>query len=49
VPPRVRELAALEHDVIERLLSEEVTGGEAGMTCAYDNGREVLDVRRPRP
>jgi len=29
--------------VVERPLSEEVTGGKAGVPGAYDNGGEALD------
>ena len=43
MPPRIRDLAALEDDVVDRPLSEEVAGGKAGMAGAYDNCGEVLD------
>ena len=39
----MRHLAALQHDVVDRPLSEEVAGGEAGMAGAYDNCGEALD------
>jgi hypothetical protein len=51
-PPGVRQLAALEHDMVDRPLTEEVAGGKAGMTGADDNGGEALDIaalRRRRP
>jgi hypothetical protein len=41
--PRVRDLAALEHDVVERSLAEEVAGGDAGVAGAYDNSGEAFD------
>ena len=47
-PPRVRQLAALEHDVVDRPLGEEVAGGEAGVPGAYDNCGEVLDGECPQ-
>jgi hypothetical protein len=43
VAPRVRDLAALEDDVVERALAEKVAGGEAGVAGAYDDGGEVFD------
>ena len=46
-PPGVRHLASLEHDVVERPFTEEVAGGEAGVTCAYDNCGETLDGEPP--
>jgi hypothetical protein len=51
VPPGVRRLAALEHDVVDRPFGEEVAGGEAGMPGAYDDCGEAFDgepFRRPR-
>jgi hypothetical protein len=42
-PPGVRQLAALEHDMVDRPLTEEVAGGEACVPGAYDNGGEALD------
>ena len=51
VPPRVRRLAALEHDVVDRPFGEEVAGGEAGVPGAYDDCGEAFDgepFRRPR-
>src|SRR5262249_45542053 len=44
--PRVRDLAPLEDDVVERALGEEVAGGEAGVAGAYDDGGEVRRLRR---
>ena len=41
--PGVRHLTALDHDVIKRPLGEEVAGGEAGVSCAYDDRREAFD------
>jgi len=46
-PPRVRHLAALEHDVVDRSLTEEVAGGEASVASAYDNGGDALDGEDP--
>jgi hypothetical protein len=43
VPPRVRRLTALDHDVVERPLTEEVAGGETGMAGTDDDGFEALD------
>jgi len=48
VAPRVRDLAALEDDVIDRSLAEQPAGREAGVPGADYDGREALDVRRPR-
>jgi hypothetical protein len=48
VAPRVRDLAALEDDVVERPFGEEMAGGETGVARAYDDGREVLDGRTVR-
>ena len=42
-PPRVRDLATLEHNMIDRSLSEEVARGKAGVAGPDDNRREVLD------
>jgi len=38
-PPRVRHLTALEHDVVDRALSEAAAHGQAGMAGTDDNGR----------
>ncbi|HEX3803074.1 MAG TPA: hypothetical protein VHV75_09560 [Solirubrobacteraceae bacterium] len=49
--PGVRQLAALEYDVIDRALTQEVAGGKAGMAAADDGGREAFDgpaLRRRR-
>jgi hypothetical protein len=47
-PPRVRDLATLDYDVVDRPLTEEVTGGEPGVAGAYDNSREALDGEAPQ-
>jgi hypothetical protein len=50
----VRHLAALEYDVVDRPVGEEVAGGEAGVARADDDRGYVLDgvvlkiLRRPR-
>jgi hypothetical protein len=44
VPPRVRNLAALEHDVVDRPLGEEMAGGQPGVAGADDDGRDALDL-----
>ena len=46
--PRVRDLATLDYDVVDRPLTEEVTGGEPGVAGAYDNSREALDGEAPQ-
>ena len=43
VPPGVRHLAALEHDMVDRPLAEEVAGGEAGVAGADDDRGDALD------
>jgi hypothetical protein len=51
VPPRIRDLATLEDDVVDRLLAEEVAGSEAGVAGPDDNCGYALDgvvLRRPR-
>ena len=45
---RVRDLATLDYDVVDRPLTEEVTGGEPGVAGAYDNSREALDGEAPQ-
>jgi hypothetical protein len=38
----VGDVSTLEHDVVERPLAEEITGGETGVACAdYDDGRAL--------
>ena len=46
VAPRVRHLAALEHDVVDRPLREEVARGQPGVAGPDDNSAE--DLRQPR-
>ncbi len=47
--PGVRDLAAFEHDVVDRPLAQPLTGGQTGVTGPDDDRGDVLDVRRPRP
>jgi hypothetical protein len=47
VPPRIRDLAALEHDVLDRPVAEEVARGEARVPRADDDRRDVLDDVNP--
>jgi hypothetical protein len=40
--PGVRELAALEHDVVDRPLPEEMAGGKTGVPGTDDDDAEAL-------
>jgi hypothetical protein len=42
-PPRVRDPAALKHDVIDRAVAKEMAGRQAGVTRADDDRGDVLD------
>jgi hypothetical protein len=41
--PGIRYFASFEDDVIDRLLGETPTGGQAGVSRADDDGRDLLD------
>jgi hypothetical protein len=51
MPPRIRDRAAFEDDVIDRVLGQEVAGSETGVAGADDDCRGSFDgagLTRPR-
>src|SRR5690606_35291185 len=47
-PPRVGHLAALQHDVVDRVPGQEVTGRESCVPGADDDGCDLLDDVSPQ-
>ena len=47
VPPGIRDLAALEHDVIDRAVGEQPARREAGVAGADDDGGDAFDGCAP--